>query len=123
MGIGTLEVHPIDLIGAYGAIANGGKLMPRTTIMKVIDADGTPSGPTPRPRPKATTVSAPRRPTSCTDILAGNTEPKTNPFWGKWAIYDRGVRRPAAYKTGTTTTTATSTPTAFSRRRRTRRHR
>ena len=29
--IGTLEVHPIDLIGAYGAIANGGVLMPRRT--------------------------------------------------------------------------------------------
>ena len=34
MGIGTLEVHPIDLLGAYGAIANGGVLMPRTTILE-----------------------------------------------------------------------------------------
>ena len=37
-----------------------------------------------------------------TDILAGNTDTKVNPFWGKWAIYDGGTRRPAAYKTGTT---------------------
>jgi len=37
-----------------------------------------------------------------TDILAGNTVPRTNPFWGEWAIYDHGIRRPAAYKTGTT---------------------
>jgi membrane carboxypeptidase/penicillin-binding protein PbpC len=37
-----------------------------------------------------------------TDILAGNTQPKTNPFWGEWAIYDGHTRRPAAYKTGTT---------------------
>ena len=27
---------------------------------------------------------------------------KVNPFWGKWAIYERPTRRPAAYKTGTT---------------------
>ena len=32
MGIGTLEVHPIDLLGAYGTIANGGVLMPRRMI-------------------------------------------------------------------------------------------
>ncbi len=37
-----------------------------------------------------------------TDILAGNTDKKVNPFWGKWAIYDGKTRRPAAYKTGTT---------------------
>ena len=37
-----------------------------------------------------------------TDILAGNTDVKVNPFWGKWAIYDGKTRRPAAYKTGTT---------------------
>jgi membrane peptidoglycan carboxypeptidase len=37
-----------------------------------------------------------------TDILAGNTDVKINPFWGKWAIYDGKTRRPAAYKTGTT---------------------
>ena len=29
MGIGTLEIHPIDLLGAYGTIANGGVLMPQ----------------------------------------------------------------------------------------------
>ena len=37
-----------------------------------------------------------------TDILAGNTDKKINPYWGKWAIYDGKTRRPAAYKTGTT---------------------
>ena len=37
-----------------------------------------------------------------TDILAGNTDMKVNPFWGEHAIYDGGRRRPAAYKTGTT---------------------
>jgi membrane peptidoglycan carboxypeptidase len=38
--IGTLLVHPIDMISAYGAIADGGVLMPRHTILKVIGPDG-----------------------------------------------------------------------------------
>jgi membrane peptidoglycan carboxypeptidase len=103
MGIGTIEVHPIDMISAYGAIANGGKLEPRTTILKVTKADGTVVWPDPAAKqPKVTTVISPQSAYIITDILAGNTDPNTNPFWGKWAIYDHGVRRPAAYKTGTT---------------------
>ena len=103
MGIGTLEVHPIDLLGAYGAIANGGVLMPRTTILKVTDSDGRTVYPAPTiPMPKATEVISPQAAYIITDILAGNTSPKTNPFWGEWAVYDGRTRRPAAYKTGTT---------------------
>ena len=37
MGIGTLETHPIDMLSAYGTIANGGVRMPRQMIMKVVD--------------------------------------------------------------------------------------
>ncbi len=37
MGIGTLEVHPIDLLGAYNTIANGGVRMPRRVIDQIID--------------------------------------------------------------------------------------
>ncbi len=40
IALGTLEVHPVDLTSAYGAIANGGVLMPRTTITKIIDREG-----------------------------------------------------------------------------------
>ena len=40
MSIGTLVIHPIDMISAYGTIANGGVLMPRHTILKVLDHDG-----------------------------------------------------------------------------------
>jgi membrane peptidoglycan carboxypeptidase len=37
-----------------------------------------------------------------TDILAGNTDPDQNPFWGKFKLTDEnGDRRPAAFKTGT----------------------
>ncbi|HXI80342.1 MAG TPA: transglycosylase domain-containing protein [Verrucomicrobiae bacterium] len=103
MGIGTLEVHPIDLLGAYGTIADGGKLMPRTMILKVTAADGTPVWPDAAAKaPKGRVVISPQTAYIMTDILKGNTDPKTNPFWGKWAIYDGGRRRPAAYKTGTT---------------------
>ncbi|MBA2720315.1 MAG: transglycosylase domain-containing protein [Chloroflexi bacterium] len=103
MGIGTIEVHPIDLLGAYGAIADGGKLMPRTLILKVTRADGTVVWPDPAAaKPKATKVISPQAAFIITDILKGNTELKTNPFWGEWAVYDGRTRRPAAYKTGTT---------------------
>jgi membrane peptidoglycan carboxypeptidase len=103
MSIGTLEVHPIDMISAYGAIADGGKLMPRTMILKVTDTNGTVVWPDPDAKPvKPKQVISPQAAFVVTDILAGNTNPKTNPFWGDWAIYDRGARRPAAYKTGTT---------------------
>jgi membrane peptidoglycan carboxypeptidase len=103
MSIGTIEIHPIDMISAYGTIANGGKRMPRTTILKVTRADGTVVWPDKSTKkPTATTVISPQTAYIMTDILAGNTEPKTNPFWGEWAVYDHGIRRPAAYKTGTT---------------------
>ena len=103
MGIGTIEVHPIDMISAYGAIADGGKLMPRTMILKITRRDGTVVWPDASTKaPKAVKVISPQTAYILTDILAGNTQPAVNPFWGEWAIYDKGVRRPAAYKTGTT---------------------
>ena len=100
MGIGTLELHPIDLLGGYGTIANGGVRMPREYIDQIVDAKGRvvyPVTPT-----TGTTVTSSGAAYIITDILAGNTDVKVNPFWGKWAIYDGKTRRPAAYKTGTT---------------------
>ena len=90
--IGTLEIHPIDLLGAYGAIANGGKLMPRTTILKVTGPNGKvvwPDAATRSRQGQARSIS-PQAAYIITDILAGNTELKTNPFWGEWAVYDGG---------------------------------
>jgi membrane peptidoglycan carboxypeptidase len=103
MGIGTIEIHPIDLLGAYGAIANSGVLAPRTTILSITDADGNPVYPDPSiPTPQPREVISPQAAYIITDILAGNTSTKVNPFWGEWAVYDGKSRRPAAYKTGTT---------------------
>ncbi len=103
MSIGTIEVHPIDMISAFGSIADGGQLMPRTMILKVTDGNGKVVWPDPAAKqPKATKVISPQAAYIITDILAGNTEPKVNPFWAEWAVYDGSHRRPAAYKTGTT---------------------
>ena len=111
MGIGTLEVHPIDLLGAYGAIANGGVLMPRTD-----DPEGhatrtaRSSGPLDDDEARrATQVISPQAAYIITDILAGNTDMKVNPFWGKWAIYDGtdAAGRPPTRR-ARRTTTATS---------------
>ena len=104
--IGTLGVHPIDMISAFGVIGNGGVLMPHHTILTVIGPDGTQVWPQ-----VGTLAVTKKRVVSAqaayiiTDILAGNTVKSINPFWGKWRITD-GLSssrvRPAAYKTGTT---------------------
>ena len=101
-GIGTLEVHPIDLLGAYSMIANEGKLMPRRIIKTILDSDDQVFWPKAGDLKQGKQVVDRGSAYIITDILAGNTDKSVNPYWGKWAIYDKGVRRPAAYKTGTT---------------------
>jgi membrane peptidoglycan carboxypeptidase len=102
MGIGTLETHPIDMISAYGTIANEGVRMPRQTIARVTDEDGQLVWPIGEVVRDGERVISEQAAYIITDILAGNTNPKVNPYWGEWAVYDGGERRPAAYKTGTT---------------------
>ncbi len=101
-GIGTLVMHPIDLLGAYGTIANGGLRMPRRMIGTILNTNGSTYWPTTNDAPVGTQVTSAGAAYVMTDILAGNTDVKVNPFWGKWAIFDGKTRRPAAYKTGTT---------------------
>jgi membrane peptidoglycan carboxypeptidase len=103
--IGTLETHPIDMISAFGMIANNGVLMPRHTIVKVLDDEGKQVWPAEGVTLDGERVVDRKSAYIITDILAGNTIPSVNPFWGKWRVTD-GVAgskvRPAAYKTGTT---------------------
>jgi membrane peptidoglycan carboxypeptidase len=103
--IGTLEVHPIDELTAYAAIANGGVLLPHRTILKVIDPDGKQIWPATDAKPTGKRVISAETAYVITDILAGNTIKSVNPFWAKWAVTN-GIGskelRPAAYKTGTT---------------------
>lgn len=100
--IGTLDIHPIDLVSAYGAIADGGVLMPREMIMKVQNAAGDSIYPTEAATPVGKRVASAQAAYIITDILQGNTDKAVNPYWGKWQILENGKRRPAAYKTGTT---------------------
>ncbi len=102
MGIGTLETHPIDMITSYGTIANGGVRMPRTTLLSITDDNGEQVWPQVGEERTGSRVITRQAAFIITDILAGNTQVKVNPYWGKWAVYDGDKRRPAAYKTGTT---------------------
>ncbi len=102
MGIGTLELHPIELLGAYATIADGGVRVPRRTIDTIIDSDGRIVWPVTDVAESGARVINAGTAYIITDILAGNTDKKVNPYWGKWAIFDGDTRRPAAYKTGTT---------------------
>jgi len=102
IAIGTVEVHMIDLISAYGAIANSGVLVPRTTILEVKDASGATVWPAEGAKTRGKRVISAQAAFIMTDILASNTDPAQNPFWSKRAIVDGNRRRPAALKTGTT---------------------
>src|SRR5262249_49508161 len=93
-------VHPLDLVRAYGTIGDDGKLAEQTTIRTVIDNTGKPlMQESERPKPQQVLDAGAAYLT--TDILAGNTNPRKNPFSGQFAINDGGKRRPATLKTGT----------------------
>ncbi len=102
--LGTIGVHMIDLAGAYGAIANGGELASPYLIEKITDRNGTVI------YDHATDGEQPKRVLSAqaayltTDILADNTDPRANPWWGPSFQLPGldGGRRPATLKTGTT---------------------
>jgi membrane peptidoglycan carboxypeptidase len=114
VGIGTTEIHMVDLVSAYGAIANGGVLMPRTTILKVTDPQGNVIWPDPKAKPKASKVVSPQAAYIITNILASNTDPAQNPFWSARKLTNTaGTRRPAAIKTGTTDSTIDLTAAGF----------
>jgi peptidoglycan glycosyltransferase len=101
MSLGTLETHPVDLITAYGTLANGGRYIGHTHILRVTDANGKDLvQPYEAPEPKQ--VVSPQSAYIVTDILAGNTNTNVNPFWGRFAVqHADGDRRPATLKTGT----------------------
>jgi membrane peptidoglycan carboxypeptidase len=98
-GIGTEVVHPVDLTNAYGTIANGGRYVAHTTVLKVSDPDG--KDVYSYEPPEGEKALSPQAAYIITDILKGNTKPVINPAWGKFEIVDGGKRRPATLKTGT----------------------
>jgi membrane peptidoglycan carboxypeptidase len=103
IALGVQEVRPVDLVTAYGTLANGGRKIAHTTILNVRDQAGAelPEIPAYQP-PAGDQVASPQAAFIVTDILSGNTNPKINPFWGKFALTGpKNVRRPATLKTGT----------------------
>jgi peptidoglycan glycosyltransferase len=98
--LGVEVVHPLDLIRAYGTLADKGRIATQTTIISVTDSTGqTLIDASARAKPAQ--AMDPGAAYITTDVLAGNTNPKQNPFWGQFAITDGGRRRPATLKTGT----------------------
>ena len=102
MSIGTLEVHPVDLLAAYSTIANGGVRVPQEKIIEIKDSHGEVVWSAAERAPQGPRVISPQAAYIITDILNGNTISSVNPIWARWTIKDGKTRRPAAYKTGTT---------------------
>jgi membrane peptidoglycan carboxypeptidase len=100
LALGVQEVRPVDLVTAYGTLANGGRQIPHTTILSIRDNDGHDVVEADAP-PEGTQVVSPQAAFIVTDILAGNTDPDINPFWGRFAVDGPDRRRPATLKTGT----------------------
>jgi membrane peptidoglycan carboxypeptidase len=100
LALGVQEVRPVDLVTAYGTLANGGRQIPHTTILAIRDRDGNDVVDAYVP-PEGTQVVSPQAAFIVTDILSGNTDLGINPFWGRFAIDGPDRRRPATLKTGT----------------------
>ena len=102
LGLGVQEVRPVDLTTAYGTLANGGKLIPHTTIIAIKNASGKDVG-EPITPPEGTPGGLapgglhrhrhPRR----------QHEPEGEPVLGQVRdlTNEAGKRRPATLKTGT----------------------
>ena len=103
LAIGTLEVRYVDLLSAYGALANEGKMTDRRYILRIEDRDGAVIWEAPSVIDSTRQIFAKGTAALMTDIIAGNTDPAVNPVWASRKIVaSGGKRRPAAFKTGTT---------------------
>jgi membrane peptidoglycan carboxypeptidase len=101
--IGTLEVRVLDMTAAYGAFGDGGQVTEPRFILEVQDAKGKPVYEADAPIKHK--VWSPQAAWLTANILAGNSDPKQNPYWGKNFQLRNGPggqRRIMALKTGTT---------------------
>ncbi len=101
--LGVAEVHGVDLVRAYGTLADGGQLADQTTLLKVTDSNNTVViDHTDITKVQVTKAIDPQAAYIITDTLAGNTQPSINPFWGQFELTNaKGQHRPATLKTGT----------------------
>jgi membrane peptidoglycan carboxypeptidase len=101
--IGTLEIRLLELTAAYGGFGDEGQVTEPRFILDIKDAKGkevyTPGAPVKRK------VWSPQAAWIVANILAGNSDPRQNPYWGKNFQLRNGpggLRRIMALKTGTT---------------------
>jgi peptidoglycan glycosyltransferase len=99
LALGVAEVRPVDLVTAYATLANAGRRVGHTTILRIQDRDRTDVVPAWAPQPVQ--VASPEAAAVVTSILSENTIPSVNPFWSRFRIIDGENRRPATLKTGT----------------------
>jgi 1A family penicillin-binding protein len=96
-GIGAAEMRLVDMASAYQVIANYGRRIEPTFIMKIVDRDGKIVKDFTKPEPKQ--VLDERYAWVMTNILKDNTDPVHGSFvFGPFT----SIGRPAALKTGTT---------------------
>lgn len=99
--LGTEVTHIADVAQAYATLANEGRNIGTTHILRITDSSGTDLVPVYAP-PAGETVVSPQAAYVMTDILASNTKPNQNPIWGAFELSGpNGAHRPAALKTGT----------------------
>jgi penicillin-binding protein 1A len=101
--IGTVETRMLDLTAAYGSFGNDGFVTTPRFILEIKDSEGRTifeAG-----KPQRTKFISPQAAFIVADILAGNTNPAVNIYWGpKFQLTNGpgGSYRTAALKTGTT---------------------
>ncbi len=101
LALGVAEVRPIDLVTAYGTLANGGRSVGHTSILRITDRTGT-DAIDPYVTPEGEQIISEQAAFLVTDILNENTIRRVNPFWGEFQIRTASdERRPATLKTGT----------------------
>ncbi|HEY8656501.1 MAG TPA: transglycosylase domain-containing protein [Candidatus Limnocylindria bacterium] len=96
-GIGAGEMRLIEMASAYQVVANGGRRIEPTMILKIVDRDGKVVKDYSKPETKQ--VLDERYAYVMTNILKDNTDPVRGSFvFGPFT----SIGRPAALKTGTT---------------------
>jgi len=96
-GIGAAEMRLIDMASGFQVVANGGRRVEPTMILKIIDRDG--KVVKDYSKVESREVIPPSVAYVMTDMLKDTTDPVNGSFlFGSWT----NIGRPAALKTGTT---------------------
>lgn len=99
--LGTEVTHLRDVAVSYGTLANEGRHIGYTHVLRITDSSGTDLV-DPYVPPAGEAVVSPQAAYIMTNILDSNTRPNQNPIWGDFELLSiDGQHRPATLKTGT----------------------